>query len=381
MKYDNPTSLQIGMSGTIVGIRYRVVGRVVMGMDEGGRTYYWNEYDLVNDRGEFATLVFEQTQYAAEWKLFTLFEPQNPMTAAEAATKKINAKVNLDGTPLRVTLVDESRVYFVEGQGPKGVEVGDVARYFNAEGGNKMFVVSWTGNEVEFYRGMNLPAGTVSRAFGIKPEVILSNYVSAQDYSSSGAWIPKVFVGLVTAMILAGIIATNREPKMIMAPARSTLPAPPLVIGSSCQIDGKLSRIASHADVEIAEPGRIFECHEYALGDTQPPKALLVYGFDHSAKSWVLFTPFPASLSPEEAATYRVGDIVRINRTDVKVTSLRQERIRRIDGGTASPESTFYEFAGVDGKTPFLARWTDDYIAVYRGKQVDEKEIRTAFAK
>ncbi|MEI9864534.1 MAG: hypothetical protein WDN00_08275 [Limisphaerales bacterium] len=33
----------------------------------------------------------------------------------------------------------------IEGRAPDGVEVGDVANYFNAEAGDMMQVVSWTG--------------------------------------------------------------------------------------------------------------------------------------------------------------------------------------------------------------------------------------------
>ena len=78
------------------------------------------------------------------------------MTAADAATKQAGDPLNLDGTAVRVTLVDESRVCDIEGEAPEGVEVGDVARYFNAESGNTMQVVSWTGEEVEYFRGKSL---------------------------------------------------------------------------------------------------------------------------------------------------------------------------------------------------------------------------------
>ena len=63
--------------------------------------------------------------------------------------------------------MDESLVCEIEGEAPEGVELGDVAHYFNAESGNEMVVVSWTGDEVEFYRGVNIPARAVSSAFGV----------------------------------------------------------------------------------------------------------------------------------------------------------------------------------------------------------------------
>ena len=62
-----------------------------------------------------------------------------------------------------MTLVDESRVYHIEGKAPEGVEIGDVAHYFNAETGNNMQVVSWTGDEWSF--GASIQPGSVATAF------------------------------------------------------------------------------------------------------------------------------------------------------------------------------------------------------------------------
>ncbi len=63
MSFANPTPIRIGMTGTFCGNRYRVAGRVVMGMEEDGETYYWNEFNLVNTEGESATLVYEEGEH------------------------------------------------------------------------------------------------------------------------------------------------------------------------------------------------------------------------------------------------------------------------------------------------------------------------------
>ena len=89
MSYSNPTPIRIGMTGTIAGTQYRVVGRVVLGEEEDGETYYWNEFNLESDGGGAATLVYEQTEHGGEWRLFRMFEPDHPLTAADAATKRV----------------------------------------------------------------------------------------------------------------------------------------------------------------------------------------------------------------------------------------------------------------------------------------------------
>ena len=57
LSYSNPTPIRIGMTGNLSGKQYRVVGRVVLGEEEDGDTYYWNEFNLESDGGDVATLV------------------------------------------------------------------------------------------------------------------------------------------------------------------------------------------------------------------------------------------------------------------------------------------------------------------------------------
>jgi len=119
LSYRNPTPIQIGMTGTISGTQYRVAGRVVLGEEEAGATYYWNEFNLETDAGEAVTLVYEETERGGEWRLFRMFDPPHPMSAADAATKRIGDPLNLDGTQVFVRFVSKSRVYQVDGKRPR----------------------------------------------------------------------------------------------------------------------------------------------------------------------------------------------------------------------------------------------------------------------
>ena len=129
--------------------------------------------------------VYEETERGGEWRLFTMFEPEYPMTAADAATKRVGDRLNLTGEDVRITLRSASRVYHIEGQAPEGVEVGDVANYFNAEAGNDMQVVSWTGDEVEYYNGVNIPQSVVAAAFNV-PRASNASSFSGGDSSWLG---------------------------------------------------------------------------------------------------------------------------------------------------------------------------------------------------
>ena len=159
MSFANPTKIRIGMAAAFFGRSYRVIGRSVLGVQERGRTYYWNEFNLETSGGSYATLVFEETGLGGQWRFFEMFDPKIPMTSKAAEEKCVGDAVNLDGSTVLVTRVDRSRVYAVEGKVPEGVVVGQFANYFNAGAGDKMIVVSWTGGEMEFYSGRTIPSG------------------------------------------------------------------------------------------------------------------------------------------------------------------------------------------------------------------------------
>ena len=208
MTFKNPTAIKIGQRTTYGGLAWQVLGRVVLGVVEEGETYYWNEFNLASETGETATLVFERTEDGPAWRWFTQFQPQYPLTAADAATKEVGDQLNLEGTDVRVTLVETSRIYFIEGQAAEGERVGSKATYFNAEHGDQMIVVSWTGDEVEYYRGQTIPARAVREAFNLttlEPPSAASAMAGFDDSGGGGfSWsefLPKALL-ILTAVVL-----------------------------------------------------------------------------------------------------------------------------------------------------------------------------------
>ena len=394
MSFANPTPLRLGMSATFNSTRYRVAGRVVMGVDVGGSTYYWNEFNLVSDGRESATLVFEETESGGTWRLFTTFEPEYPMTATDAATRRVGDELNLDGRDVRVTLVEESRVYHIEGQAPEGVEVGDVAHYFNAEAANRMLVVSWTGDEVEYYRGVNLKSGTVASAFNLRLEQFNRPSPSAggsffsagsllnEGQSAPGLPMKIIGVALVIVISLASY-ASCRSSGRRAAVVKTHAPAAPLTLGGEGKLNEKTWHLVGHAVVEIAQVGRIFDRHEYRLTDEAQNEALLVCGLKPGEREWTLFKPLqPLSpLSPPQAAALRVGAMADVDGYVAPVTELFQSTIRQMDGtGLADWKSgaVSYGFSARTNSILLLARWNETGITFFRGEFLSAKEVTAA---
>ena len=393
MSFENPTQLRIGMRGNFADRDYRVVGRVVMGETEGGQTYYWNEFNLESTNGRYADLVFEETARGGEWRLFTLFDPEYPMTAADAATKRVGDHLNLTGEDVRITLRSASRVYHIEGQAPEGVEVGDVANYFNAEAGNVMQVVSWTGDEVEYYNGVNLPQTVVAAVFNV-PRASNSSSFSGGDSSWLGGndehYDSGVKFFLKAAVVLFGFIivlgrnfscSTDYESaplKMVNAAA------PPLTVGAAGKLLGRNYHITAHAVVEIAEPGARFERHEYQLTDDEGQPGLLICGMKADDKDWELFTPLSSPLppSPQQCAAKKAGDMVNIDTVVAIVHELFLSTTRQVDGAVAAdwqPGDMRFGFEAQGVSEVLLARWNAGGVSFHRGKNLPAKDVIADF--
>jgi hypothetical protein len=388
MSYANPTPLRLGATGTLGGQRFRVAGRVVMGMDEEGETYYWNEFHLVDDAGASATLVFEETENGPAWRLFTLFEPANPLTASEAATKQVGDHVNLDGEPMPVTLVDQSRVYFIEGQPPKGVEVGDAADYFNVESGDRMFVVSWTGDEVECYQGITVPAETITEAFNLPEMPASARALSVgRSLAADGGASPSMSLGwLLKLIVFAAVIGAwffASRPTGWRSPATLTKPLPPaaaLALGASGTLRDWAFTVTGRATVEIAKVGALYDWREYELARAGGGRALLLCGLSGNAKEWHLMIPFTPAEPPTPfgAAAKRAGDKVALDGSETTVHELFRAKWLSCDGSLASG-TTRFGFLSRGPDRWLMARWNEKGIEFYIGIALKESEALAAF--
>lgn len=390
MSHANPTPLRIGATGTLNGWRVRVAGRVVLGVSEGGETYYWNEFNLVDDSGNSATLVFEETEQGPEWKLFRAIEPLYPLDARDAATKKVGDTVNLDGKPVPITLTGTSRVYHIEGQAPEGVEVGDTASYFNVDTGIRMLVASWTGHEIEFYEGLDVPAASLATAFGLARDALpTAGFSSATATRSlSASTLTKIvfaFLGVTSLFSFRSCFTTSsRSPAAATAPRpKVAAPATRLADGAAGTLAQHRYQIAAHAIVEIARVNGRHDRREYILRDESNQEALLVNGLSGGAKEWHLLQPAtqPPALVPHDAAMRRTGTPVSVDGGTARIIDLFQSKAVTADGlrgADTLPGVVQYGFVARDGANWIVARWNENRIQWLRGVAIPDTEVLTA---
>lgn len=397
MSLANPTSLRVGQRGAFQGWQVTITGRVVLSVEIEGETYYWNEYILTGDNGASGTLVYEEGEDGPEWKLFRMFEPAAPLTAREAARLRVGDTVNLTGTPLAVTLVDESVVRLIEGTPPEGVERGDIAHYFNADTGRSMLVVSWTGDEIEFYEGHDLPEELVMKGFGLTSAQPERSSPPASGSKKNSGCLVILLLGVI-ALIAAFLFSALKPRAPRTSSANPALPPPrpiiQLALGASGTLEERAYSIAAIAAVTIGRREGSREDTEYLLRTATGDTALLTRGLIGGTHTWHLFTPMPPEtvappLDAFSAAALPPNARVNVAERGYQVAELLHAKAGAQQGGevaAATWPAVQYGWlargheAG-EAEDWLLARWTETGLHFHRGHSVPEAEVRAAFAR
>lgn len=383
-RFNNPTALGVGQEGVIFGHRGTVVGRSVLKSGDG---YRWDEYHLRLTDGADTTLVYE----SGIWKRFDLFDPDVKLSASDAADCGVGEQVTLRSGPAEIKYVGQSRIVYVEGKAPEGYRVGSEAHYFNAEAGNQLFVVSWTGDEVEFYEGQSLPRGEVERAFGLPEPSLLARVFSGGsggldswfDDGNRLAGVIMVAFGIFVALFFLG--GGSSEPTAEPPPPG---PASALHLPGRAQgrLDGHLYAISGHRLNEIAEMRGRFGRHEYDLVDERGGRALLIQELARDARQWYLFRPAPDSVKipPNLAATFKQGWVLRVEDDQAVVRTLFLCSTIDCDGDVppgVRKGSVRYGFTAQTKDGWVLARWNETDVEIQVGRILSEQEVREAFGR
>lgn len=381
MSNANPTPIRIGMTGTFAGKAYTIIARVVMGMEDAGETFYWNEFHLSDGSDRIAMLVCEEVYGAQQWRLFTEFTPTTPLTAREAGLKRIGDHLSLDGVSAEVTVVDETRVYHIEGKTPDWLSVGDVAQYFNAEAGGKMWVLSWSGDEVEYYRGMQLHPEVVAQALRL-PAASFRKVSGGSAPSAGGVWSSGNIVALLVFVASGFFIlrscssgprytATHSVPPQPPVIQRQPAP-PPLSIGTNVTLNGKTFRVITHRVTGFTKVNAQWNTHHYQVTDDSGATNLLSVRLQSASPSIHLFSQLAATRppTPEVAAAMRVGDKVTLDGFEGTITELLMSHEVSRTGPPIAGLDTHgltYHYLATGSNGVLLASWNAERIVFHRG--------------
>lgn len=195
-KYPNPTPLRLGMKGRFRGREYELIGRIVLGMREEGQEYRWDEFELLSEDGDVLWLEFDE----GEWRLMESFVPLTPIGPEQIAALTPGASVALDQTHVTVQEKNQSTIRFIEGELTFAARVGDRRNYMDASAFNRRYVVEWTEDEIEFYRGRPLSHRDVLVAFNLRDEL------RALEHREKGQRSKKLFAAVCLGVSLLSFV-------------------------------------------------------------------------------------------------------------------------------------------------------------------------------
>jgi hypothetical protein len=228
--------------------------------------------------------------------------------------------------------------------------------------------VSWTGDEVEVFRGIDVPAQDVTRAFGIQAVPVAPVLRAGETETTSFGGMTKFIVIGIVAVIGFSMYQSWRKPRMPAGIRKSATLVAPLTTGRTGSVGGKLCTLTGQATVEVCRVGAKYDWMEYALDDG----SLLVGGMNVGANEWFVFeSALPdGELTPQLAATLGAGKTIALGGKTFRVEDLFQYRTATASG--------FGLLARV-GNDRAIVRWTENGVTAYVGRPIPETEVLAAF--
>ena len=171
MKISAPASpLKVGSAGQLSGKTWHLAGHAVVEIAQVGRVFDRHEFQLADDEGNEALLVYGLKPGEREWTLFKPLQPLSPLSPQQAAALRVGAVVNVDGYEAQVAELFQSTIRQMDGTGLAGWKSDAVSYGFSARTNSILLLARWNETGITFHRGEFLSAKEVTAAFGPKSE-------------------------------------------------------------------------------------------------------------------------------------------------------------------------------------------------------------------
>jgi hypothetical protein len=262
-----------------------------------------------------------------------------------------------------------------------------VAHYFNAQAGARQVVVSWTGEEVEYYSGMNTSAPMVAAAFKLQGFAAW-RFMAARGRSFFNGRIltPAALAVAIMGIAAACFIGVSRSRGAPPAPLIQAPPGP-LRVGASGVLNDTAYYIAGQQLLEMARVGRRWQRRQYDLTAPDDQPAWLTCDPGAAGPVWLLYTLLHPDhrLTPLEAGALRAGQTIEVDGGAVAITELFRSTVRSTEGASLSGGETGDVFYGCDGVMSsnwvLLVRWNQTNIIYQQGMPVTPKAVLAAFSQ
>jgi Domain of unknown function (DUF4178) len=154
---------RIGMTGTLSGVDYTVIGTLEYRENWGGRSWTWVDHQLFSPTHGYAWITVE------EGHLIFTRRYRRPVWMSEYQVERAENRPyrSVDGQIYSYFDTSTAAIIFAEGEFTWAPKIGDQSSTVNALGRDAMLSFSETGDEREVYRSSYLDRAEVEAGFGI----------------------------------------------------------------------------------------------------------------------------------------------------------------------------------------------------------------------
>src|SRR5262249_36894228 len=145
--------LKLGASGSLNGHTWQVRAHALTEIDQVGHVSQQHEYNVIDDSGNEALLVYGLIPEQRDWYLFLPVQSSAALTATAAAAKKTGETVNLDGADARISRIFQRLIRQTEAAENNEQQIHRRTYGFTAQSNDAILLAEWDENYIAFYRG------------------------------------------------------------------------------------------------------------------------------------------------------------------------------------------------------------------------------------
>ena len=161
--------LAVGGTGRIGNTTWNIRTVAPVEIAAVGQRYACHQYELNDEQGMAAILLHNPQEAVRGWTFLRPFVPEKPMTALEAAARRVGDTVEIDGVKAVVRNLFLTSVQPSQGLEKAKPTARTMLYGFKAQAGStNLFLVRWNEGGITFYKGATVSAKEINGAFGVR---------------------------------------------------------------------------------------------------------------------------------------------------------------------------------------------------------------------
>ena len=256
---DSP--FRIGMTGTLFGVQYTVIGTLEHRERWGAQVWTWIDHQLFSPTHGYAWITVE------EGHLVFTRRYRRPvwMSVARVETSEHRPSVSSRGQRYNYYETSTSEITFAEGEFTWAPRIGDRTTTVSALGTDAMLGFSETGTEREVYRSTYLPRAEAEAGFGIDTGLRPQGIHPLQSYKAGrhDRFLRNTCLALALVTALIGLIIGGRDGTTFLPEQRFAANALPQTVTfdvtdatglTDIRLQGDVRNSWAYLTVELEDP-------------------------------------------------------------------------------------------------------------------------------